>query len=295
MQHRWEVTPLGLSILGEAPEVQALNQGLAANHQGDVRRAITLYRQAQASVDLEVKGTALFREAQAQETLRDDRRHRGCVRQARYCADLADSDWLRMLVLRLEAFLQDGPNDALRLMEGSLTLARRLGCGLSTSAALSNIGVLSTMAGLDDDALRAYEEADAIDRAEGRQALRAYNLNGIAIIFRDQGLLTRSAEVFEEALQIVTSMGPAGMHVKLMCNLHNVLVQLGHDARARSLTQSIVDSIQANGRETNLFGECPICLETLGEGSLFVDPMCWHAHHTTCLVAQRYRCPLCNT
>jgi predicted ATPase/serine/threonine protein kinase/Tfp pilus assembly protein PilF len=112
---------------------------------------------------------------------------------------LEDRGWLLHLGGR--------PDEALELMEGSLSLARELGDRRAEGTSLGNLGSLRREQGRIDNASVYYEQALAIARELGEHRSEGIWLGSLGNVHKEQGRIAEGLEYYEQALAISRELG----------------------------------------------------------------------------------------
>lgn len=122
--------------------------------------------------------------------------------------------------------------EALKLLELALPLARTVEDPTTASTILDNIGTIYEELGDKRKALSCYSQALAFDRAAKNPAREAVNLHNIGLIYVATGDTKKALDYFRQELPLVHEMEQRGLEATALHNIGKLYADLGDKQKA---------------------------------------------------------------
>jgi len=151
-----------------------------------------------------------------------------------------DNDEQKAQVFQALGVAYDGLNkydEALRSVQQSLDINKRLGNKAAAAGNYAEIGDVQTYLGKPELALAAYNESLKLRREIGAKKDAASSLISIGSLFEDRGDYDKALDMYKESLQTQRDVGDAALQAVCLNNIGNVYLAKGQSEDALTYYQ----------------------------------------------------------
>jgi eukaryotic-like serine/threonine-protein kinase len=151
-----------------------------------------------------------------------------------------DNDEQKAQVFQALGVAYDGLNkydEALRSVQQSLDINKRLGNKAATAGNYAEMGDLNTYLGKPEAALASYNEALKLRKEIGAKKEAANVLISIGSLYEDRGEYDKALDMYKESLQTQRDVGDASLQAVCLNNIANVYLAKGQSEDALTYYQ----------------------------------------------------------